>query len=368
MQRKTCFTPLKVIPLSIAIVVAMFMMISSKPLHTKASGIQPTIGPKQSYMALGDSLAFGYQPNNDFSHGYNADLFAYLQKQGVTDKAFLGCPGETSQTFINGGCPYAPAGSPSQLSQATNYIKTHPGQVSPITLQIGANDVLKDIDRTTCKVNTYQFEIDLLNLDKNLTQTILPKLSDALKGSNGQLTADIFLLNYYDPFQNVCPPDQVAYLQQLNMHLAIDISYYGQIVDVFGAFGGATRPNTNISTLTWITSQYQDIHATTAGYKLITSAIIKTLARNAVSPILECIRFQGNGIYSASFGYNNPNAYAAEIPPGVLNYFTSKNYTQPELFLAGRHRASFQITFNGGILIWILNGYTSTASSSSQPC
>src|SRR5579859_2131845 len=33
----------------------------------------------QQYLALGDSLAFGFQPNGDFTHGYAVDLFQTLQ-------------------------------------------------------------------------------------------------------------------------------------------------------------------------------------------------------------------------------------------------------------------------------------------------
>ena len=41
---------------------------------------------------------------------------------------------------------------------------------------------------------------------------------------------------------------------------------------VFTAFGGATTPNPNICTYTWMCSSYNDIHATTAGYGVIASA------------------------------------------------------------------------------------------------
>jgi hypothetical protein len=49
-------------------------------------------GPKQHYLALGDSLAFGFQPNGDFTHGYVNDLFNDLQQNGTKDVKDLGCP------------------------------------------------------------------------------------------------------------------------------------------------------------------------------------------------------------------------------------------------------------------------------------
>src|SRR5437868_8708248 len=65
------------------------------------------VGPKAYYLALGDSLAFGYQPNLDWNHGYVDDFFTDLQSHGTTSLINMGCPGETSSTFMNGGCPGA---------------------------------------------------------------------------------------------------------------------------------------------------------------------------------------------------------------------------------------------------------------------
>ena len=67
------------------------------------------IGAKNYYLALGDSLAFGFQPNGDFTDGYVNDLFNELHEEGVKDFTNLGCPGETSSTLISGGiCHYTP--------------------------------------------------------------------------------------------------------------------------------------------------------------------------------------------------------------------------------------------------------------------
>jgi lysophospholipase L1-like esterase len=232
-------------------------------------------GPKQNYLALGDSLAFGFQPNGDFTHGYVNDLFNDLQQNGTKDVKDLGCPGESSITFINGGCPFAPAGTPAQLAAAVVFLKANPGKVSPITLDIGSNDVLRDTTITSsgCTINQAQFDADLAKLDTNLTMTILPALLGALT-VKGKVTGSIVMMNYYDPLQNVCP-NTVPDTQTLNQHLAADVSGFGTIVDVFGAFGGAGVPNPNICTYTWFTlgcptsTQPPDIHPTDLGYSVI---------------------------------------------------------------------------------------------------
>jgi lysophospholipase L1-like esterase len=106
----------------------------------------------------------------------------------------------------------------------------------------------------------------------NLTQTILPDLVKALTDSSGHRTGDLVLMNYYDPYQNICP-NSVAYVQQLNGDLQADAQQFGlPIADVLTAFGGPAVPNTNICAYTWMCSAFADIHATTTGYGVIAGA------------------------------------------------------------------------------------------------
>ncbi len=239
----------------VPITLAILLLFAFVPAALAASSAQPNwpTGLKQHYLALGDSLAFGFQPNGDFTHGYVDDLFQIIQSEGVNDKTNLGCPGETSSTFINGGCPFAPSGSPAQLTAALAFLQANAGKVSPITLDIGANDVLGDttITPSGCTVNRTKFDADLATLNTNLTGTILPDLKAALT-INGRVTGDLVLMNYYDPLQNICP-NTVHFTQRLNAVLTADTKAFGFfIVNVFGAFGGAATPNPNICTYTWM--------------------------------------------------------------------------------------------------------------------
>ena len=71
--------------------------------------------PGSDYLALGDSLAYGYQaakfrsefPNVDestFDTGYVDDLSAWFQQlKRPIDTTNFGCPGETSDSFSIGG-------------------------------------------------------------------------------------------------------------------------------------------------------------------------------------------------------------------------------------------------------------------------
>lgn len=240
------------------------------PIPSQSDLATALVGPATSYLALGDSLAFGYQPNKDFTHGYVSDFYQDLQKHGVKALTNLGCPGETSYTMVLGFCPDAPKGTPPQLSAALHYLATHAGHVSPVTLDIGANDVLRDFDPKTCTVNKVIFYTNLAVLDANLKVIILPLLHRALT-VNGRLTGDLLVMNYYDPFQNICP-NLVPYVQTLNRHIADDAKGQATVVDVFSAFGGSGAPNPSLCSYTWMCATPPDIHATNKGYEVIAKA------------------------------------------------------------------------------------------------
>ena len=258
----------------LALALTFFLLFAPSAFASGSHRTASLVGPKKYYLALGDSLSFGYQPDLNFTHGFVDDYYGYLKSKGVQSLANMACPGETSVTMINGGCPYSFLRKypyiGAQLDAALIYLALLRGQVSPVTLDIGANDILPDINKSTCTTNTTKFASDLATLDANLTQIILPKLQKALT-VNGKVTGDIIMMNNYDPYQNLCP-NTVSYVQTINQHLANDVSGYGSMVDVFSAFGGATVPDPNTCSYTWICSVFHDIHPQTQGYSVIASA------------------------------------------------------------------------------------------------
>ncbi len=279
--------------ITLPIALAISLLFAFAPVTLAAShGNGPPfhlVGPKQHYLALGDSLAFGVQPNcippfpTLCTHGYVNDLFQILQDEGTKDFTNFGCPGETSTTLINGPCPFGPPGFV-QLNFALAFLQANPGKVSPVTLDIGSNDVLRDIQfipPSTCIENIPGFNADLATLDSNLKGTILPALRGALT-VKGRVTGSIVMMNYYDAFQNACP-DTVPFVQTLNAHLAADVSGFGIIVDVFGAFGGAMTPNPNICTYTWMCTPPPlgpNIHATDLGYSVIADTFAAAIPKD----------------------------------------------------------------------------------------
>lgn len=165
------------------------------------------------YMALGNSLSFGYQPNLNFSSGFADDILNDLRRAELSPKGQqisieginYACAGETTATMINGGCvgEFAHHGSytGAQLQAALAFLKDarHQGRVSPITLEVGANDVDGDFDPTTCTA-TSSADADLARMDANLTGVILPDLVKALASPTGARAGDLHMLNYYNPY------------------------------------------------------------------------------------------------------------------------------------------------------------------------
>lgn len=247
-----------------------------------------------SYLALGNSLAFGYQPNFNFTDGFADQLYQDLRKADVGELVNYGCVQESTTTMIEGNCPgrFAHHGSytGSQLNAAEAYLRRNLGKVSPVTLEIGANDVISDWNASTCTAGP-SADDDLARMDRNLTETILPRLTSAMTDAKGNRTGVLVMLNYYNPFAQVCP-DSGKFLKKLNAHLAQDAAKFRvPVVDIYTAFGGDERMAENVCVYTWMCDpQFRDIHPKTAGYAVIAQAIEHALGfpgpRPAPNPLL----------------------------------------------------------------------------------
>jgi len=113
--------------------------------------------PQAYYLALGDSMAYGFQPGkarrglppSGFNTGYVDRFAARLRALAPGIQVVnYGCPGESIVTFAKGGCPWLAEGGRlhdrfrgSQLDAALAFLQAHPGQVSPITITAWGNDV-----------------------------------------------------------------------------------------------------------------------------------------------------------------------------------------------------------------------------------
>jgi len=188
----------------------------------------------------------------------------------------LGCKGETSTSFIYSSPCYGTGIG--QLAEAQPYLAS---DVSPITLDIGANDLLNDFDVNTCTVSS-TFDMDWhKTLDSNL-DTILSPLHNALV-AHGHSASDLLVLNYYNPYEQACPTvhrldtgeyvnsDQLV--EDVNNDLAQHVNGSGTLVDIFTPF----NKEGNICSYTSVCSSPHPsilaIHPNAKGYRAIADAI-----------------------------------------------------------------------------------------------
>jgi lysophospholipase L1-like esterase len=196
------------------------------------------------YVALGDSLAVGGQPNAAgvtvaTNQGYANDLYATEQKTNKKLKfEDLGCLGETTTSMLQGGkCSY-PAGN--QVAAAVKFIKSH--RIAFVTLDIGANDV--DSCATATSVNLPCVTAGLGTINQNV-----PLIVSALRKATGPKTP-IIGMTYYDPFLadwltgtagQTLAAESVQLAGQVNTALSAAFTAQSlKIADVATAFNTAT--------------------------------------------------------------------------------------------------------------------------------
>jgi len=247
------------------------------------------------YLALGDSLAIGIQPdaNGDYvetNQGYVDDLYALFHAYVPTLQVEkLGCSGETTTSMISGQsspCSY-PAGS--QLGQALLFLQTH--RVDLITIDIGADDILRCFRLSKAQIDPGCVTIALWTV-----QTQLAGILSALRAAAPN--ALIVGMNYYDPFLPLWlfgPTGQTLASASLTVMTAFNgalaLSYQAlqipmaNVAATFRIDGTSPRitPANTVLALgwTWMSApppRGPDVHPNALGYLAIASAFAKVIA------------------------------------------------------------------------------------------
>jgi len=239
------------------------------------------------YLALGDSLSQGVQPNKEkvsleTNHGYVDDIYKLYRHQIAAFKLEkLGCPGETTTTMVDGGiCTYTSGvtgGDPlgNQLAAAEAFLASN--KVSFVTLDIGANDIDGCVGPSGIDETCLENGIAAVN-------TNLPLIVSGLEAADPGVP--IYAMDYYDPFLFAWLLGQ----QTLAEESATLASGFDSDLDgIYAAYGVTVAPVGNafqttnftpypapgdlpinvqlICDWTWMCSgRGPNIHATTAGY------------------------------------------------------------------------------------------------------
>ncbi len=244
----------------------------------------------QEYLALGDSVAFGFNPlvdphNADNFIGYPTPVAAAL-KENLTNAS---CPGETSSHFIDltgsdHGCGTYRANYPlhvtysgTQLAFADAFLQAHP-MTLVVSIDIGANDLFVLEDACGGNIGCIESGLPgmLATLSANL-DTIYGHIRN-VDGYNHQLVAlTYYSLNYSDSVGT-------SVISQVNNVVAARTLAWGGIVaDGFGTFKAASTTfggDTCAAGLRILVSTSPltcDLHPTPAGRDLLAQAIVNAL-------------------------------------------------------------------------------------------
>ena len=257
----------------------------------------------QYYLALGDSLSEGVQPNAspplfETNRGYVDDLYTVERaKHPGLQLQKLGCPGETTTSMINGGiCPYTQG---SQLADAVAFLKTH--KVAFVTIDIGANNIDSCLAPTGVNPACVGAGFSAAGSD-------LPVILATLRSAAPRVP--IYGMNYYDPLlaawlagqqtlarESVCITTGFGFGKYCGAPLPPS-GFDGELDGIYAAFGVpvadvATAFQTNnfaavplvglpanvtlVCSWTWACSPYQNFHANDIGYGVIAATFVRAI-------------------------------------------------------------------------------------------
>jgi hypothetical protein len=272
-------------------IAVLLATIAGSRVHAERAPAPQAERSQHYYLALGASYAFGFQGAKfqselqtgtysaaSFDTGY-VDDFAQMLAAGRSrlETVNLSCPGETSDSFINGGCRFHlsglalhndyPAAAP-QLGAAVAFLNAHPHQVHVITISLTdlTGNALSDLYFGTCAQNAActlaAFPAFLAHEQGNANQ-ILSTLQAASPSSQ------ILVLQEFNPYM-LAIPLSIPLFSQMNAMLAGVATAHGAIL----ADGVSPVTSSNICALTFVCSApLHDTHPTDVGYAVLAQAL-----------------------------------------------------------------------------------------------
>jgi len=262
-------------------------LLAAVPAVPAAAASQSNSNPN-NYLAMGDSVPFGFNPLLA-QPGVNPDVFVgYPQLASELfrprKKLFnASCPGETSTSLITGSRPdngcqdyrqfigaLHVAYSGSQLQYAQGYVAANP-RTGLITMMIGANDLFLLLDSCGGVIGCVEagFHGLLVTLQTNLI-TIYSGLRQS--GFHGEfVVVTYYSLNYADPVGT-------GLIGAIDGVLGdVTLAFGGKVADGFGAFQAAAAASGGDSCaaglLIHLTAATCDVHPSPAGAALLAQAV-----------------------------------------------------------------------------------------------
>jgi lysophospholipase L1-like esterase len=288
---------------------------------------RPSLGGSLTYLALGDSLAFGVGGNDsptdisDGNRGYVAPFLNALgaQNGGVQPNLIdLAISGETTSSFFSGSggldpgaavrnTNYPTVSPPPQDAQMLSVIQSELNAghtISTVTLQLGANDLFETAFNPGFSTLTAAQQQNLImqtfaTIQANDTM-IIGQIRSLLPNTQ------LILMGYYDPyapFYNGDPTNPLTAIAQLthaltpnlNTLIGLEAQAAGALfVNPYSAFVGNELADTYIAT--------GNVHPNALGYALIANDLIATSVVIADAPEPASVVMLGTAVI-AVLGY-----------------------------------------------------------------
>ena len=281
----------------LALTAAVFTVAAIAAIGAGATSANPVNGSDANgtYLALGDSVAFGYVPPGAVPAPKYLDAHSfvgypeYLAQQLNERVTNASCPGETTASMLvagaqSNGCENSP-GSPigyatlyplhaqyqgTQMDYALHYLAAHK-HTRLVTIDIGANDAFLCQETTADHCSSPAELAGVAGEIAGNLGTIFHDLR-VVAGYEGPIVAlDYYSLDYADPVQ-------VGGALFLNSVIAgVTTANGGIIADGFGAFGTASTAFGGSPCAAGLLIKLPDgtcnIHPSPAGHRLLAAAI-----------------------------------------------------------------------------------------------
>lgn len=283
-QRRSSRLATVVLPLALVVLAGL---VGSASKQT-AFGASYALDPGDYYLALGDSITYGIQPTkaagaqpSAFNTGF-VDVFAARLRtiSPTIDVVNYGCPGESTVTFVRGGCPafrdriklHDPFRGP-QLKAALALLHAQSGAVTPITLTLFGNDwfpMLLD----TCKAAA----ACVRKHAPKTTAAFASRLRSIIRQLRAAApTADIIVTGAWNPDPNTLDQLRPVY-RSLEAAIAqaarASDARIAKMLPVFNPAGTVRAQKARLCLLTFICSK-GDPHPTNAGYRAMADAVLR---------------------------------------------------------------------------------------------
>jgi lysophospholipase L1-like esterase len=251
------------------------------------------------YLALGDSVPFGYISQAGFQYFNSENFVGYPDWAGIglgLNDENAACPGEATGSFLSNqqpdnGCrlyrQHAPlhvnyGSAATQFAYATNFLQQNGGNTGLVTIQLGSDDVL--LLEEQCDNNPQCIAAGL----PQVLQTAGTNMATILGGlrQTGYAGA-IVVVNYYSTDYTNQNITQIT--SALNQAITAPASLFGAVVaDVFSAFQAASQPAGGRTCVAGLLNAKHgnnalgcDIHPSQSGQKLIAQTIASSFQSSA---------------------------------------------------------------------------------------